>query len=78
MTGAEFKQAREALGLTGAQAAALMGYGDRSRIYAIEARPVVPPQAARLMRAYLDGYRPDDWAAIFPALCINRTKPERA
>ncbi|MES2814482.1 MAG: helix-turn-helix transcriptional regulator [Pseudomonadota bacterium] len=62
MTPAEFREAREGLGLTGAELAAVMGYGDRSRIYTIEARSV-PPQAERLMRAYLAGYRPEDWPA---------------
>ena len=61
MTGTEFKVARHKLGLTGHQLAVLMGYGDRTRVYEVEARDAVPPQTARLMRAYLDGYRPPDW-----------------
>lgn len=61
MTPAEFKEARRKLGLTAAQIAALMGYGAAPRVYEIEAREAVPPQAARLMQAYLDGYRPSDW-----------------
>ncbi|MES2753830.1 MAG: hypothetical protein V4659_04120 [Pseudomonadota bacterium] len=61
MTPADFKAARLALGLNGAEAARVMGYGNVSRIYNLEARGEVPPQAARLMQAYLDGYRPADW-----------------
>ena len=61
MTPAQFKLARHELGLTAAQTASLMGYGAAPRIYEIEARDSVPPQAARLMQAYLDGYRPGDW-----------------
>ena len=63
MTPAEFKQARKLLGLTAAQLADLMGYGAAPRIYEIEVRDAVPPQAARLMAAYLQGYRPADWPA---------------
>ena len=61
MTPAEFKEARRNLGLSAAQLAAVMGYGAAPRIYEIEAREAVPAQAARLMQAYLDGYRPSDW-----------------
>lgn len=61
MTPAEFKQARQSLGLTAAQAAPLFGLGDLARIYNIETGASVPAWHARLMRAYLDGYRPDDW-----------------
>lgn len=61
MTPAEFREARRRLGLTAPQIAALMGYGAAPRIYEIEARESVPAQAARLMQAYLDGYRPADW-----------------
>lgn len=61
MTPVEFKQARQTLRLTAAELARIMGYGHRSRVFNIESAGVVPPQAARLMRAYLDGYRPCDW-----------------
>ena len=63
MTGADFKQARLSLGLTADRLAQIMGYGHRSRVFNIEAAATVPPQAARLMQAYLDGYRPGDWDA---------------
>lgn len=63
MTPAIFKDARRKLGLSAAQLASVMGYGAAPRIYEIEARDAVPPQAARLMQAYLDGYRPVDWPA---------------
>ena len=61
MTGPEFRAARLSFGLTAAQAAPLFGLGDPARIYNIEAGESVPGWHARLMRAYLDGYRPDDW-----------------
>jgi transcriptional regulator with XRE-family HTH domain len=61
MTGAEFKAAREAWGFTQPQMAALMGYGSSPRISELEARDVVKGPPARLMEAYLAGYRPGDW-----------------
>lgn len=62
MTPAEFKEARITLGLTPTQCAAMLDYGFQSRISGIE-RGANPPGArvVRLMRAYLAGYRPDDW-----------------
>lgn len=62
MTPAELREARLTLGLTQAQLASVMGYGATIRISEIE-RGVrgVSEQTARLMRAYLNGYRPDDW-----------------
>ena len=64
MTPTEFKQARQTLGLTAKQAAPLFGLSAPARIYEIEARDDVPPWQARLMMAYLSGYRPDDWPII--------------
>lgn len=61
MTGDEFRTGRESLGLTQAMLAAIMGYGSASRISEIESRATVPAPTARLMRAYLTGYRPYDW-----------------
>jgi DNA-binding transcriptional regulator YiaG len=62
MTPAEIRAARLSLGLTPEQAAPLLGYGARSRISEIETGARNPSAAAaRLLRAYLDGYRPSDW-----------------
>ncbi len=62
MTAAEIREARLTLGLTPAGIAPLLGYGAASRIYEIESGARNPSAAAlRLLRAYLDGYRPDDW-----------------
>lgn len=61
MTPADFAAGRHALGLTQAQLAAVMGYGNKARISEIERGERLPPLAERLLRAYLDGYRPDDW-----------------
>ena len=59
------KEARQSLGLTQAQMGQMLGYqGERTRqmVYEIEAgtKPLMPCQA-RLLQAYLDGYRPSDW-----------------
>lgn len=62
MTPAEIRQARQSLGLNQTQAAAMLGYGASSRVSEIEVGARVPNASVlRLMRAYLDGYRPDDW-----------------
>lgn len=63
MTPEEFKQARLSLGLTRqSDAAALLGYSRQASISDIETGRAPPsPAAVRLLRAYLDGYRPDDW-----------------
>lgn len=62
MTPEQFREARKYLGLTQAQAAAMLGYGAAPRISEIE-RGVERPSdtVCRLLRAYLDGYRPGDW-----------------
>lgn len=59
------KEARQTLGLTQAQMGQMLGYqGERVRqmVYEIEAgtKPLMPCQT-RLLQAYLDGYRPEDW-----------------
>jgi transcriptional regulator with XRE-family HTH domain len=62
MTPQEFKQARSDLGLTGEQAAAMLGYGSKVRISEIENGARTPSAAVtRLLQAYLDGHRPADW-----------------
>ena len=62
MTPAEFRAARKSLGLTQTQAAAMLGYGQHSRISDIETgKHAAPATTVRLLRAYLDGYRPADW-----------------
>lgn len=66
MTPADFKKARETLGLTGHQFGILLGYEDsknlRTQIHKMETgdRPIRGAQA-RLVTAYLEGYRPKDW-----------------
>ena len=65
MTPADLKEARLTLGLTLTQLAPLLGYygnnGPRL-VRRMESgdRTIRPPQVL-LMRAYLSGYRPDDW-----------------
>jgi DNA-binding transcriptional regulator YiaG len=62
MTPYEIREARRQLGLSQAELAPLLGYGDVARVSEIE-RGVRQPNAAviRLLCAYLDGYRPQDW-----------------
>ena len=62
MTPDDFKGARQKLGLDQAQAARVLGYGAPQRISEIESGKRSPSDAVvRLMRAYLAGYRPNDW-----------------
>ena len=62
MTTAEIKAAREALGLKQEPFAAMLGYGHQSRVSDIESgKKRAGPAVIRLLRAYLDGYRPSDW-----------------
>ena len=62
MTPAEIRTARETLGLTQGQLAAVMGVRGPAAISEWE-RGVKSPdgRSVRLLRAYLDGYRPADW-----------------
>lgn len=62
MDSKEIRAARVTLGLTQAQLAKVMGYGATTRISELE-RGVkgMGPGATRLLKAYLDGYRPKDW-----------------
>lgn len=66
MTSAEIKEARHTLGLSASQLAKLLDTDPQTirRMEQSEAantfrRPA--PRMVRLIRAYLDGYRPGDW-----------------
>lgn len=66
MTDAErLRTARQSLGLSASQMARMLGYqGDNSRqlVWEIEnGRKKLMPCQARLLDAYLEGYRPNDW-----------------
>ena len=62
MTPEEIHAARKQLGLSQPQLARLLGYGAPPRVAEIESGKRAPGEAvARLLRAYLDGYRPADW-----------------
>ena len=64
MTPAEFREARQTLGLDQSQEADVLGYGAQARISEIERGARAPSASVlRLLRAYLDGYRPADWPA---------------
>lgn len=61
----EIRAARSALGLSLDKLAAMLGYvgpfkKDQMHKLEIGTRDLRPPQE-RLLRAYLDGYRPPDW-----------------
>lgn len=61
MTPADFRQARKSLGLTQGQLAKLMGLAHRTVQKWEGSERKIDPAAVRLLRAYLDGYRPEDW-----------------
>lgn len=62
MIPADIRSARKALGLTQSEMAQMLGYANQVRVFEIEAGMKTPGGAViRLMRAYLDGYRPPDW-----------------
>ena len=67
MTPAQFTEARRRLGLTGEQLALMLGYEgeqSRSQVHHLETgRRSIRPAQQRLIEAYLDGYRPEDWPA---------------
>lgn len=69
MTPEDFRQAQHKLGLSDMQLAAMLGcdpvHVRRMKVRDSELgshRPV-RPHHARLLQAYLDGYRPSDWPA---------------
>jgi len=77
----ELRAARESLGLSPAEAAQMLDLADTKAIYRMESTPGHsthrPPatRVVRLYRAYLAGYRPDDW----PERLLNKTPlPEEA
>ena len=62
MTPADIRAARETLGLTQAQLAAVMGLRGQGAVSEWERGKRQPDgRSTRLLRAYLDGYRPHDW-----------------
>jgi transcriptional regulator with XRE-family HTH domain len=65
ITETDFYRAKELLGLTMEQLAEMLGYSGNhltQQAYRVMKgnRRLRPPQA-RLLQAYLDGYRPADW-----------------
>lgn len=65
MTSTEIKESRLRLGLTLEQLGTLLGYSGahvRGQMHKIEnGDAVLMPCQARLLQAYVDGYRPSDW-----------------
>ncbi|MEM7303883.1 MAG: hypothetical protein AAF468_22645 [Pseudomonadota bacterium] len=64
----EFREAQDQLGLSDAQLARVLGYTDAVHVRRHKVSDTtrnsyrrVSAQTARLIQAYLDGYRPDDW-----------------
>jgi DNA-binding XRE family transcriptional regulator len=60
MTSAELIAARKSLGITQEQLAALMGVS-RASVLRMEAGKKCHPAMPRLVAAYLDNHRPNDW-----------------
>ena len=64
----QIKEARQSLRLTQSQLAAMLDTDPRA-VRAMESDPSTSkhrtpaPRMVRLLRAYLEGYRPDDWPA---------------
>ncbi len=63
----QIKEARRELGLSGSEMGRMLDINDPKtyRCYEMDAdkgsHRKLPPRASRLIRAYLQGYRPDDW-----------------
>lgn len=64
----QFKEAQQALGLSDPQMAQMLGVSNaenvrRFKVMKLDASSAreVKPWHARLLQAYLDGYRPSDW-----------------
>ncbi|SCZ73350.1 Helix-turn-helix [Epibacterium ulvae] len=65
MTPDQVLSIREALDLTQAELASVMGYGKAVRVSELERGARKPsPAAERLLKAYAAGYRPDDWPKV--------------
>lgn len=64
MTSEEFRAIRKQLGLTQAKLASVLRYAFPVNVTHMESgRRDVPTHVAMLMRAFRDGWRPDDWPA---------------
>jgi transcriptional regulator with XRE-family HTH domain len=61
MSATEYRDALAKLGLTQVGAARLMGVSDRTSRRWASGEQDIPPPVERLIRAYIDGYRPLDW-----------------
>ncbi|WP_062233600.1 hypothetical protein [Aureimonas sp. N4] len=69
MTPQDFRRIQEELGLDDAQMAEMLGFESAQNMKRLKADVDKPhhrkimPYTARLLQAYLDGYRPADWPA---------------
>ena len=67
MTPAEIQEARQSLGLSRAQMAAMLDLQNAQAVQRMEMPATAsthrspPVRVVRLIRAYLAGYRPDNW-----------------
>lgn len=68
MTAQDVRDAQERLGLSDAQLARMLGMNDSVHVRRLKVLDTsksshrkVSPAMARLIRCYLDGYRPSDW-----------------
>jgi transcriptional regulator with XRE-family HTH domain len=77
MTADEIHLARWRLGLTQAELAAVMGLRRPQTISDWECGVKTPTGVAiRLLRAYLDGYRPPDWPREVTSVMENPAEPQ--
>jgi len=62
MTPEEIRAALDTLGLSQTDAAMMLGYGSQTRISEILAGKIQPNRSViLLLKAYIAGYRPEDW-----------------
>jgi hypothetical protein len=65
MTAAQFREIREALGLTPAELALILDYERVNDIHRFEREGrEIPRHVAMLMRGYWEGYRPKNWPCV--------------
>ena len=64
MTPAEFREARQKLGLGPLEMCAALGYAPRKATISDFENKAVPPPVALLMRAFLTFGLPDDWPEV--------------
>lgn len=80
----QFREAQHQLGLSDSELAAVLGYGSPAHVRRHKVHDTRLPsyrapnaQVVRLIRAYLEGYRPADWPATSSRPAISSTPARR-